>query len=109
MANDYGIYARGLRPEQIDDLVENTLNSYMKDTFVDISTTLQEYFAMSNMLLGERVGVEGGVRCQWQIKLRNTGNAKNTGLYGVDQAKVADVTKSVTVPWTMQRLTFPTT
>lgn len=96
------VYTHGLRPEQIDDLVENTLRHFEKDKFVDLALDLQQYFAMENMLLGKRIGYQGGEQLQWQVKVRNTGSAKNTGLYAVDNVKVADVTRHCNVPWTKQ-------
>jgi len=95
-------YTNGLRPEQIDDLVNNTLHKFDKDRWTDISLELQQYFAYDNMLLGERIGVDGGDQLQWQVKVRNTGSAKNTGMYAVDDVKVSDVSKSCLLPWTKQ-------
>ena len=97
-----GSYENGLLPHDIDDLVELTLNHFEKDSWVDISTELQRYFAYENLLMGDRIGVDGGERLQWQVKVRNTGGAKNTGLYAVDDVKVADNMKSCTVNWTKQ-------
>lgn len=95
-------YTTGLLPTDIDDLVELTLNHFEKDKWVDISTELQRYFAYENMLLGDRIGVDGGERLQWQVKVRNTGGAKNTGLYAVDDVKVSDNMRHCTVGWTKQ-------
>lgn len=95
-------YQLGLSPDQIDDLVENTLHHFERDKWVDISTELQRYFAMDNYLLDDRISIAGGDQLQWQIKVRNTGAAKNTGMYAVDDIKVADVTKHAIVRWTKQ-------
>ncbi len=97
-----GTYTSGLLPHDIDDMVELTLNKFEKDKWVDISTELQRYFAYENLLMGDRIGVDGGERLQWQVKVRNTGGSKNTGLYAVDDVKVADNMKSCTIPWTKQ-------
>lgn len=96
------VYNNGLSPDQIDDLVENTLHDFEKDKWVDISLELQEYFAYENMLLKDRIAVDGGDKLQWQVKVRNTGSAKNSGLYAVDDVKVSDVTKHAEVEWTKQ-------
>lgn len=97
-----GSYTNGLLPHDIDDLVELTLNKFEKDKWVDLSTDLQKFFAYENLLLNDRVGIEGGERLQWQVKVRNTGGAKNTGLYAVDDIKVADNMRSCTIPWSKQ-------
>jgi len=101
-----GIYSVGLLPTQIDDLVENTLHDFEKDSWVDISLELQQYFAMQNMLLDDRVGIDGGDLLQWQVKVRNTGSAKNTGMYAQDDVKVMDVTKHCSLGWTKQTANF---
>lgn len=100
------VYTQGLSPEKIDDLVENTLRSYDKNSWTDISTSLQDYFATSNFLLDDKVGHTGGTRLQWQVKVRNTGAAKVSGLYGVDDVQTKDVMKSVSVPWTKTTTNF---
>ena len=99
-------YQMGLTPEQIDDLVENTLHDFEKGKWTDLSMSLQQYFAMNNMLLDDRVGIEGGDQLQWQVKVRNSGAAKNTGMFAVDDVKVLDVTKHCLVPWTKQTTNF---
>jgi len=96
----------GLHPDQIDDLVNNTLNRFERDKWVDLSLDLQRYFAMQNLLLDDKVGVEGGTQLQWQVKVRNTGSAKNTGMFGIDDVKVQDVTKNCKVGWTKQTCNF---
>lgn len=95
-------YTTGLTPDQLDDLVNNTLHKFEKDKWIDISTELQRYFAYENMLLNNRIGVDGGDMLQWQVKTRNTGAAKNTGMYAVDDVNVADVTKHAKIGWTKQ-------
>lgn len=103
MANSYN---KGLRPEQIDDIVENTLNHFEKDRFVDISLDLQRYFAMDNKLLDKRVDTRGGTHCQWQVKVRNSGAARTSGLFAVADVQTTDVTKSVSIPWKKQTTNF---
>lgn len=94
-----GVYAYGLTPDQIDDLVENTLHHFEKDAWVDLSSELQRYFAYSNFLLGDKTAIAGGDQLQWQVKVRNTGAARNSGMYAVDDVSVADVTKHAIIPW----------
>lgn len=92
-------YVNGLRPEDIDDLVELTLHKFDKDRWVDISLSMREYFAYENMLLRDRIGVDGGDQLQWQVKVRNAGSAKMTGMYATDDVKVADVMKHCNLSW----------
>ena len=99
-------YSTGLTPDQIDDLVINTLHHLEKDVWTDLSMELQQYFAMNNTLLSDKIGVDGGDQLQWQVKVRNTGSAKNTGMFAVDDVKVMDVTKTCVIPWTKQTCNF---
>jgi hypothetical protein len=95
-------YTNGLRPDQIDDLVELTLHEFEKDRWTDLTVDLQSYFAMDNLLLGQKVEVDGGDQLQWQVKVRNAGAAKNTGMYAVDDVRVIDTMRHAIIPWTMQ-------
>lgn len=96
------VYTTGLQPHQIEDLVNNTLHRYFKDSWIDLSMELQRYFAHKNFLLGNRLAIQGGDQLQWQVKVRNTGNARNSGMYAKDDIKVLDVTKNCKIDWTMQ-------
>ena len=100
------VYDSGLQPHQLDDLVETTLNSFVKNKWVDISTEFQEFFGHNNFLLDDKMSHADGERLQWQVKTRNTGAARVSGLYAVDDVVVADVMKSCTVPWTKSTTNF---
>lgn len=95
-------YTHGLQPAEIDDLVETTLHLFEKDKFVDISLPLQHYFAHDDMILQNRVGVQGGDQLQWQVKVRNTGGARNTGMFAVDDVDIKDVNRHAKIGWTKQ-------
>jgi hypothetical protein len=100
------ITSGALGPKDIADLVEGTLAAYDRNEWVDISTSLQEYFAQTNFLLGDKVAKDGGDSLQWQVKVRNTGAAKPSGLYSVDDVRVADVMKSCNLEWKAQTTNF---
>lgn len=99
MAN---VYTHGLRPHDIDDLVELTLHDFEKDKWTDIATNLREYFAYDNMLLRDRIAVDGGDQLQWQVKLKNAASAVNTGMYAKDNVVVDDFMGHCLIPWTKQ-------
>lgn len=90
-----------LTPEQVDDFVQLTLPYFKRHKWTDISMEHQEYIA-SSIITEENVLVGGGPHISFRIKTRNTGNARNTGLYAQDIAKVEDVMIDATVPWTKQ-------
>jgi hypothetical protein len=88
-----------LTPEQIDDIVQTTLNNYRRDVWLDLSMPLQKYFAMGNLILNNKVGVDGGMSLQWQVRLTNAGNAKVIGLYEKDAVNIDQTIKSASVPF----------
>ena len=48
---------------------------------------------------GEKVTYTSGTSIRYQIAIKNSGAAKNTGLYETDSVNVADVMTSADVPW----------
>ena len=97
--------SRGLRPDQIDDFVTTTLSHFIKHRFSDIALELQTYYAQQ--LLSEKsVKYQGGKDISYRVKVKNTGNARPTGLFAADETKVADVMTEATVPWAMQTTNF---
>lgn len=100
------VYTNGLQPHQIDDLVNNTLHLFEKDSWIDIATELQHYFAYEDLLLQNRIAVAGGDMLQWQVKVRNTNSARNTGMFARDSVSVQDITKHAKIWWTKQTCNF---
>lgn len=88
-----------LLPSQIQDLVEITINDFTKIKFEDFSLPLQKYFAMNNLLLNGRVGEDGGMQLQWQVRFANAGNARVTALYEKDATNIDQLIKTAQVPW----------
>lgn len=94
-----------LTPDQIDDFVNLTLSNFKTYKWTDISLEHQEY--VSSTLIDEKKVVEqGGKDISFRIKTKNTGNARNTGMYAQDITNVEDVTVSASVPWAMQTTNF---
>jgi len=94
-----------LTPDQVDDFVNLTLPLYKRYKWTDISLEHQEY--VSSTLIDEKKVVEqGGPTISFRLKTKNTGNARNTGMYAQDITKVEDVTISASVPWAMQTTNF---
>ncbi|MFK5282858.1 hypothetical protein ACI3PL_25155, partial [Lacticaseibacillus paracasei] len=48
----------------------------------------------------------GGEQISFRVKTRNTGNARNSGMFQQDITRVEDVMISAQVPWTMQTTNF---
>lgn len=94
-----------LTPDQIDDFVNLTLPAFRYYKWTDISLAYQEL--ISSRLIDEKnVKEQGGTSIAFKIKTRNTGNARNTGLYAADVTNVEDVTIGASVPWSFQTTNF---
>jgi len=94
-----------LTPDQIDDFVTLTLSHFKKKKWTDISLEHQHYVA-SGLISEKSVQEQGGKDISFRLKTKNTGNARNTGLYAQDSAKVEDVMISASVPWAKQTVNF---
>lgn len=95
-----------LTPDGIDDFVAATLKLFKRRRWVDISLEHQEYCALSAMVKEKKVVERGGEQISWRVQVKNTGNAKNSGLYAVDTPKVEDVLQSANLPWRMQTTNY---
>ncbi len=94
-----------LTPDKVDDFVNLTLSKFKKHKWTDVSLEHQEY--VSAAIITEKNVIEsGGKDISFRIKTKNTGNARNSGMYAQDQTRVEDVTISGSVPWTMQTTNF---
>ena len=94
-----------LTPDQIDDFVNLTLDNFKKYKWTDISLEHQEYVS-ATLIDAKKVVESGGSKISFRLKTKNTGNARNTGMYAQDQARVEDVTISAEVPWAKQTTNF---
>jgi len=90
-----------LTPDKIDDFVKLTLNSFKKHKWTDLSVGLQHYI-FKRIVTEKLVMEEGGPHVQFQIKTRNTGNARVSGLYDKDNLQVEDVMADAKVSWAKQ-------
>jgi hypothetical protein len=94
-----------LTPDQIDDFVNLTLQNFKRNKWTDISLEYQDY-VFAKIVRDKSVVEEGGPQIAFKVKTRNTGNARNTGLYDQDQLGVEDVTIAAQVPWAKQTTGF---
>ena len=94
-----------LTPDQIDDFVTLTLKKFQRNKWTDIALKYQKYCS-SKIIREKRVMEAGGEQISWRLKTRNTGTARNTGLYATDITKVEDVSTDANVPWTKQTVNW---
>ena len=90
-----------LTPDGLDDLVQTTLPLFKKTRWTDISLANQNYCSAEII---NTMGVEerGGTELSFRVQVKNTGNARNTGMYAHDITLVEDVMVTGSVPWTKQ-------
>lgn len=90
-----------LTPDQVNDFVQLTLSHFKKNKWTDLSLEHQEYVS-AQIISSKKVVEQGGKDISFRVKTRNTGNARITGLYAQDQAKVEDVMIDASVGWSKQ-------
>lgn len=89
----------GLTPEELDDLVEYTINHYERNRWVDLTSELQEYWAMRNMMGLNRLGSSGGMELEWKVRLANAPNARATLLYEKDDINIYSSETNAKIGW----------
>jgi hypothetical protein len=94
-----------LTPDQIDEFVNLTISNFKRGKWTDLSLEHQHYVS-SKLITDKNVQEQGGPYISFRLKTRNTGNARNTGMYAQDVTRVEDVTISAQVPWAMQTTNF---
>lgn len=94
-----------LSPEKLADFVELTLNEFAYNKWTDLSLELPEYMAMQ-FIKRNKVEYVGGTEAQWQIKTKNSGNARRTGMFAQDVTNIEDVMTSAKIPLRMQTTNF---
>lgn len=90
-----------LTPDQVDDFVTLTLSLFKRRAWTDLSLEYVEY-VFARIIREKSVTERGGKDISFRLKVKNTGNFRNTGLYATDVAKVEDVMIEASVPWTKQ-------
>ena len=88
-----------LTDDQIIDLATTTLKELGKLKFNQIAQKLQHYDVMSKIMKKDKVQFDGGNGIQRNLMVDNSEAAKNTGLYAKDAVNVADIMKTIDVPW----------
>jgi hypothetical protein len=85
--------------EQLGDLVTTTQKNLGRMHFNDIGTTLTDFEVLPRLLKSEKQEYDSGIGIQWNLMVKNSGAAKHTGVFGVDNVNVGDVMKTATVPF----------
>jgi hypothetical protein len=94
-----------LVPHDLDDLAVLTLDNIKRKSWTDISLEFPEYIS-AKIITDKNVKERGGTQLNFKVKTRNTGLARNTGLYAEDVTGVEDVMIQAQVPWTKQTVNW---
>lgn len=93
-----------LTPDLIDDLVKTTLEKPIKKSWVDISLGFQEYeFARRFM---KQVDEVDSYKLTWLVQFQNTGSARVSGLFDVDNVDVKNLMTKAEINWAKVNASF---
>lgn len=84
--------------DNLQDLLNTTLEDIEPNKVTDIATDLQDYTAARRMMTKPMKGKTGD-KCRIDLIFKGDGNASATGPYAVDNTNVVDGTKVGYVPW----------
>lgn len=83
----------------VADIANTTIASFDKLKFSEIAATDEEHHFLPQLIDGENVMYEGGDQIKWDALIKDSGGARNIGLFDKEQIVVRDVTTQGTVPW----------
>lgn len=97
--------AEGITIQQAIDLGQATLNLFEQDA-LQMTLKHQTYGVLNQWFKTDKMQVEGGVRVEKHISLRDVGNASHVRMYETDTPNIANVDESIKVEWTHAQTSF---
>lgn len=95
-----------LQAEDIADLIASTQKDLGRMKVTDNASSLQD-FLFANMFIREKAQVfGGGTGMQWNVTLKHSGAAHQTGLFANESIDVQDVIKQASVGWKHTRTQY---
>lgn len=88
-----------LSPEQIQDLVITTLQTFGRPSFGCIAQDMPDYVMMNQMLEAGSVKLSASQDLEHTLMVQQSKNARNVGLYADDAFAVQDNIKKINVYW----------
>jgi len=85
--------------DDLADLINVTEKDWGKGHWTDLTGDIQRYYAMPSLLKEKRVTFGSGTHMQWNVQLDDNGNARNVGMFSVDDVNVNETMKIAYVPW----------
>jgi len=95
-----------LQAEDIADLIASTQKDLGRLKITDASSSLQD-FLFANMFVKEGAQTfGGGTGVQWNVRVKHSGAAHQTGLFASESVNVGDVVKQASVGWKHTRTQY---
>lgn len=88
-----------IQAENVADFVADTLKDLGKPKFTDISSNLQEHFAMRNLLRKNRHVIESGQGIQFNVLVSQSNAARNVSLAESDNVNLVDGMVQASTVW----------
>jgi hypothetical protein len=79
-----------IQPENVTDFINDTLQDLGKPMFTDISSNLQNHYAMSNLLTQNRVVLESGSGIRFNVLVSQSNSARNVSLGQSDKVNAVN-------------------
>jgi hypothetical protein len=83
----------------VADIANTTIATFDRLKFSEIAATDEEHHFLPQLIDGENVKYEGGDEIKWDAMVRDSGGARNIGLFDKEQIVVRDIFEQGTVPW----------
>jgi hypothetical protein len=85
--------------DDVADIANTTIATFDRKKFTEIAATDEEHHFLPQLIDGENVTYEGGDYIKWDAMVRDSGGARNIGLFDQDQIVVRDVFEQGKVGW----------
>lgn len=85
--------------EKMQDILKATLKDLGPNRWTNLSTDLQEFHALPNLLRRERVQLDSGTSIQRSVMQDHQHSARAVGLFAVDDVNVRDQMTNIDIPW----------
>jgi hypothetical protein len=91
--------------EQVNDILQSTIENLDAPNLVDIASDLQQYIALPQVLKKERQDMSGS---QFRLNLlyKKNGSAQQLPLYGTTAPQKVDVLSHIVIPWRSSTASF---
>ena len=88
-----------INASDLGDLITTTQKELGELRYTDLSSDLQYHVALSKLFQESSVTYEAGPSIQWNLMTENSGAAKQTGLFAVDDLNISDVMTTAEIGW----------